>query len=633
VGTHGLTRIASLRWLWLTWAVVAFFMAAIAFWIFVHERDTNFAAAEARLDTEFTYLQHMIAAGLRNGSFEQINQLIDAWGRLNPETLSLTLTSDNGYVIGAYQNAAADGTHAERSATIPYAYQGSAELRLEKSLADVHAQVTALRGRLLAGTVAFQLFAMLMILQLFKQRQQTKLARDEYEKRVSVQSAMERMAKEDALTGLPNRRQLEQTLSARVAEAARYKRRLAVLFVDLDNFKQINDSFGHETGDELLTVTAERMRDSLRKFDLLARFGGDEFVVILSNISENAEVERVANKLLASIRPPVHLADHESFVSATIGVSLFPDDADAPADLLRHADAAMYRAKESGRDCFGFFTASLNEKTRKARAIETGLHRALADGELYLVYQPKLDLRTRQVNSCEALLRWCHNGTHIPPGQFIPIAERSVLMRQIENFVIEQAVKQRAAWARQGITQLRIDINLSGQHLLVSDTLSRIASVAQAHGVPPDQIGIELTEHTLIEASEETIATLAGMRDKGCRISLDDFGTGYSSLSYLKRLPVDVLKIDRGFIHELPDNVQDASIVSAICAMGHSLGKRIVAEGVETEAQFDSVSASGCDMVQGYLVGRPVRAHAFIGWLITHRDAQTAEQLVSTNSG
>jgi diguanylate cyclase (GGDEF)-like protein len=615
----GRHQISPLRWLWLTWAVVALFMAATAFWIFVHERDANLAAAESRLDTEFTYLQHMIAAGLRNGSFEQVDELIDAWGRLNRETVSLTLTADNGYVIGAYDKAVPETHFARRSATISFAYQGAAELRLEKSLAGVHAQIAALRGRLLFGTVVFQLFALLMILQLYKQRQQTQLARHEYEKRVSVQSAMERMAKEDALTGLPNRRQLEQALGARVAEASRYGRRLAVLFIDLDNFKQINDSFGHETGDELLTVTAERMRQSLREFDLLARFGGDEFVVILSNVTENAEVERVAGKLLDSIRPPVQLADHESFVSATIGVSLFPDDADAPADLLRHADAAMYRAKESGRDCFGFFTASLNERTRKARAIETGLHRALADGELYLVYQPKMDLRTRRVGSCEALLRWCRDGTHIPPGEFIPIAERSVLMRQIENFVIEQAVRQRAAWARLGIDQLRIDINLSGQRLLVGDTLSRFASVAQSHGVPPDQIGIELTEHTLIEAGEETIATLSNLREQGCRISLDDFGTGYSSLSYLKRLPVDVLKIDRGFIHELPDNRQDASIVSAICAMGHSLGKRILAEGVETEAQLASVSASGCDMVQGYLVGRPVRAEDFIDWLRAHQ--------------
>lgn len=256
---------------------------------------------------------------------------------------------------------------------------------------------------------------------------------------------------------------------------------------------------------------------------------------------------------------------------------------------------------------------------RAQRAIETGLHRALENQELYLVYQPKLELATQEIRCCEALLRWRHNGIDIPPGEFIPVAERSVLMRKIDEFVIEQAIRQRARWSEQGINDLSIDINLSGQRLLVGDTIAQINRALEDQRVSPNEIGIELTEHTLIEATDETIQGLSDLRERGCRVSLDDFGTGYSSLGYLKRLPVDVLKIDRGFIHELPANAQDASIVAAICAMGKSLGKRILAEGVETESQLECVQQHGCEMIQGYLLSRPQRADAFIDWLSEHR--------------
>jgi diguanylate cyclase (GGDEF)-like protein len=614
-----LPKISRVSWVWLTWFGAGLLMVGAAGLIYMNERGTRLDAAEAQLLTELTYIEHVVAASLRAGSLDQIAEQVKAWGRLNEDTLSLRLLADNGFTIAQFTRPGAPIQRAEHSVVIPFSYRDEATLTLEKSLAPVHAQLDRLGLQLLVAAVIFQLIALVLIRQLYEQRRQTQIARREYERRKRTQAAMERMATQDALTGLPNRRQLEEQLQQRVAESSRYQRRLAVLFIDLDNFKHVNDTHGHAVGDELLKVISSRMQGCLRSYDFLARFGGDEFVVVLNDLHDEGEVERVASKLLESIKPGVELADHQTYVSATIGISLFPDDATEPADLLRHADAAMYTAKSSGRDCYRFFTAALNKAMRQQQIIESGLRNALGSNDLYLVYQPKLDVATGQVTSCEALLRWRRDGIEIPPCEFIPVAERSMLMRQIETFVIEESVSQRARWSREGVGELRININLSGQGLLVGDTLGQIEEALQRFDVQPDQIGIELTEHTLIEATKTTISGLQRLRERGCAISLDDFGTGYSSLGYLKRLPIDVLKIDRAFIRDLPVSAQDASIVSAICAMGHSLGKRTLAEGVETQAQLDCVEQHGCQLIQGYLICRPIPAHAFIDWLRRHR--------------
>ena len=608
-----------MRWLWLTWGITALTIIAIAAGIYLNERQLRLREADERHATEIAYIQHIVGGSLRNGNFQQVTTEVESWGRLNSDTLHLGVTAENGFAIAAFNRESGQHRSSRKTAELDFSYRGKASLEYEKSLEPVYAAIGKLGGQLVSAASITLLFSLLLINQLYQQRRQTQLAHTEYRRRLEVQEAMERMATHDALTGLPNRHQLDEQLGLRLAEAKRFDRRVAVLFIDLDNFKQINDSFGHNIGDELLRNTTHRMQECLRGYDLLVRFGGDEFVVVLASIEDEKEVDKVAQKLLEGMRPPVTLASHEMFVSATIGISIYPDDSKAPADLIRHADAAMYLAKENGKDCYRFFTATLNEKMQQRQKIEGGLHRGLAQREFYLVFQPKLDLVTGKVHSCEALIRWRSGDTEIPPAEFVPIAERSVLMRQIESFVITEAVRQRAVWESQGITDLRIDINLSGGRLLISDTFAQLENELKQHDVKADQIGIELTEHTLIEATPETLERLNKLSASGSRISLDDFGTGYSSLGYLKQLPVDVLKIDRAFIRELPNNQQDCSIVAAIIGMGHSLGKRILAEGVETREQLDYVKEQGCDLVQGYQVCHPIAADEFAAWLAHQR--------------
>lgn len=608
------------RWLWLTWGITAILMIAIAAGIYLNERQLRLREADERHATEIAYIQHIVGGSLHNGNFEQVATEVEAWGRLNSDTLHLGVTAENGFAIAAFTRKNDAHRSARKTAEVEFSYHGKATLVYEKSLEAVYAAISKLGWQLVSAATISLLFSLLLIHQLYKQRRQTQLAHIEYQQRLEMQKAMETMATHDALTGLPNRHQLDEQLGLRLAEAQRFDRRVAVLFVDLDNFKQINDSFGHNIGDELLSSTTRRMQACLRSYDLLVRFGGDEFVVVLANIADEKEVDKVAQKLLDGMRPTVNLAGQHMFVSATIGISIYPDDGSEPADLLRHADAAMYLAKENGKDCYRFFTSALNEKMQQRQKIESGLHRGLANREFYLVYQPKLDLAAGKVRSCEGLIRWRSGDTQIPPSEFIPIVERTVLMRRLEAFVISEAVRQRAAWQSQGISDLRIDVNLSGSRLLIGDTFSQLEDELKVHDVKADQIGIELTEHTLIEASAETLSRLNALSASGSRISLDDFGTGYSSLGYLKRLPVDVLKIDRAFIRELPNNPQDCSIVSAIIGMGHSLEKRILAEGIETREQLDFVKKQGCDLVQGYLICQPIPADQFATWLLNRQD-------------
>jgi len=320
------------------------------------------------------------------------------------------------------------------------------------------------------------------------------------------------------------------------------------------------------------------------------------------------QVEHVARKVFDALQSGIEVEGRELFVSASIGISIYPDDAESPSDLLRTADAAMYTAKEAGRDCYRFYTTTMNEALARRQQIEQGLREALADGDLYLVYQPQVEIASGRICSCEALLRWRREGRQIPPGEFIPIAEQSVLMRQVQAFVIAEAVRQRAQWKRQGIADVRIDINFSGASQLISEMLPQLLQAVDDAGLSASDIGIELTEHALIDASEQTISRLSDLRGRGSTISLDDFGTGYSSLGYLKNLPVDILKIDRAFVKDLPDGRMDCAIVQAVIAMGHSMGKRVLAEGVETQAQLDYVHRQGCDLAQGFLLYRPVEA-------------------------
>ena len=597
-----------LRGLAATWGVMSLVAILITTLIFLNEKNTRLDRAQEQLVTEAGYVQHILAAALRAGEYQQAREQIASWGSLNSGTVRLDLTADNGFILGEFRRDAPGARTQQHRTAIPFSYRGHATMVLEKTLEPTYRAIAQLGWQLAGSVVTLQLLGLILVYQLRRYRRQVRRAQSEYDRRLEAQSALERMATLDALTGLPNRYLLDEQLTLRVAEAERFGRKLALLFIDLDNFKNINDSFGHEAGDKLLKIVAERMSGCLRSYDLLSRFGGDEFVILLSSMPGAKQIEHVARKVFEALQPMIQVAERELFVSVSIGISIYPDDAESPSDLLRTADAAMYTAKEAGRDCYRFYTTTMNEALARRQQIEQGLREALADGDLYLVYQPQVEIASGRICSCEALLRWRREGREIPPGEFIPIAEQSVLMRQIQSFVITEAIRQRAQWKRQGIHDVRIDINFSGASQLINEMIPQLLQVVDDAGISPADIGIELTEHALIDASEQTIARLSDLRERGSTISLDDFGTGYSSLGYLKNLPVDILKIDRAFVKDLPEGKMDCAIVKAVIAMGHSMGKRVLAEGVETQAQMDYVHSEGCDLAQGFLLYRPVEA-------------------------
>ena len=597
-----------LRGLAATWGVMSLVAILITTLIFLNEKNTRLDRAQEQLVTEAGYVQHILAAALRAGEYQQAREQIASWGSLNSDTVRLDLTADNGFILGEFRRDAPGARTQQHRTAIPFSYRGHATMVLEKTLEPTYRAIAQLGWQLAGSVVTLQLLGLILVYQLRRYRRQVRRAQSEYDRRLEAQSALERMATLDALTGLPNRYLLDEQLTLRVAEAERFGRKLALLFIDLDNFKNINDSFGHEAGDKLLKIVAERMSGCLRSYDLLSRFGGDEFVILLSSMPGAKQIEHVARKVFEALQPMIQVAERELFVSVSIGISIYPDDAESPSDLLRTADAAMYTAKEAGRDCYRFYTTTMNEALARRQQIEQGLREALADGDLYLVYQPQVEIASGRICSCEALLRWRREGREIPPGEFIPIAEQSVLMRQIQSFVITEAIRQRAQWKRQGIHDVRIDINFSGASQLINEMIPQLLQVVDDAGISPADIGIELTEHALIDASEQTIARLSDLRERGSTISLDDFGTGYSSLGYLKNLPVDILKIDRAFVKDLPEGKMDCAIVKAVIAMGHSMGKRVLAEGVETQAQMDYVHSEGCDLAQGFLLYRPVEA-------------------------
>lgn len=596
------------RTLWFAWIAFTALFITIGTGVFMAERGQRLRAAQEHLQTELSYLRHVIAGSLLNGDYELARDQITAWGQLNGDTAHLRLSADNGFILGEFLRDL-PGRHITGDAeSITYSYRDQATLQLEKSIEPVHASIVEFGVQLFGGLAIGALVALYLIRQLVRYHRQVELTHAEYKRRLDAQNALERMATLDALTDLPNRYMLDMELRQRLAESQRFERSLGVLFIDLDNFKTINDSFGHDAGDQLLKAVAKRVGTCLRAYDLLARFGGDELVVLISNVRTSDEVEHIADKIIHALKPRIEVGGRELFMSCSIGISLFPNDGTNAVELLRKADAAMYTAKEAGRNCSRFYSESMNAALIKRQQIEHNLHDAVANGDLFLVYQPQVDVRTGTVHSCEALLRWNLNGEAIPPAEFLAVAEQSTLMKPVQKFVIEAALRQCSDWRRAGIFDVRVDINLSGNRAVIDDMLSLLDGLLRQFGLAPADIGIELTEHTLIEASDQTIASLRALRTAGCRVSLDDFGTGYSSLGYLKHLPVDILKIDRAFIRDLPNDPQDAAIIKAIVAMGKSLDKQILAEGIETAAQLQYVSEQGCDLAQGYLLCRPLPA-------------------------
>jgi diguanylate cyclase (GGDEF)-like protein/PAS domain S-box-containing protein len=425
--------------------------------------------------------------------------------------------------------------------------------------------------------------------------------------RVRSQEALERQANYDALTGLPNRNLMRDRLAQALVQARRGRQRAAVLYVDLDHVKRINDSLGHPVGDKVIASSGARIAGVLRSGDTVARVGGDEFVAILPVLKYEHDAALVAQKLREAIAAPLEIDGHQFVLSASVGIAVFPKDGEDSETLLRNADAALYRAKEEGRDCERFFTAELNQRVVRHLQIEGDLRRALEREEFRLHYQPIVELATRRVAGFEALARWPRpGGTWVPPAEFIPVAEDSGLIVALGRWVMLTAAREVRKWNGRGKQPRYVSINLSARQFKDPQLLDTVREALRGSGADPSHIRLEITESTVMSSADEAIKTLRALRALGVRISVDDFGTGYSSLSYLKRFPINTLKIDRSFVRDLASDADDLKISRAVIDLAHGLGLEVVAEGVETRTQASILARYGCDGAQGYLFGKPV---------------------------
>jgi diguanylate cyclase (GGDEF)-like protein/PAS domain S-box-containing protein len=431
----------------------------------------------------------------------------------------------------------------------------------------------------------------------------------EASQRKQAEEKLVHLAHFDALTGLPNRNLLQDRLRQSLAIAQRSQAKVALMFLDLDRFKTINDSLGHLVGDRLLQEIAGRLTGAVRAGDTVARLGGDEFVVVLQGVRAGADAALVAQNLLDAVSPPVMLEGAELHVSASVGISLYPDDGTDVEALMRAADVAMYHVKDGGRNGYQFFAATMNAAATRRLTIETQLRQAIRRGELVLHYQPQIELATRRVRAVEALVRWNHpeHGL-ILPGEFIGVAEESGLILQIGSWALAEACAQNRAWQAFGAPKVPVCVNLSARQFRDHHLVGHVRRVLQETGLAPEYLELEITETTLMHNSESTLAILQELNDMGIELAVDDFGMGYSSLSYLKRFPVDKLKIDQSFVRDIPGDPDDAAIAAAIISLSASLKLRSVAEGVETEAQLEFFAGRGCDAVQGHLVCPPLPA-------------------------
>jgi predicted signal transduction protein with EAL and GGDEF domain len=444
------------------------------------------------------------------------------------------------------------------------------------------------------------------------------------------------LAYQDGLTGLPNRRLFNEHLEKVLGRSRRKGTEFAVLFVDIDNFKLINDTIGHQAADEVLRRLADSLSLLIRTDDLLglyredevdatttitlepisdsvlSRLGGDEFIVLLPDTRDRFAAGAVARRILHHLEQPIRVENHEVFVTASIGIATYPEDGLSSEILIRNADTAMYHAKQAGKAAFQYYSAAMNAASVERLTLETGLRRAVEDGSLELHYQPQIDVRTGRIIGAEALLRWHHpQRGYISPTSFIPIAEDSGLIVPIGEWVLDRACAQAAYWQQAGLPKIPIAVNVSGVQFQRQDLRDVVKSKLEAYRIEPAMLHIEITETVIVSARERAVELLTELRSLGVRLALDDFGTGYSSLSYLKNFPIDTLKIDRSFVAEMLTDHTTASIIEAIISMTRVLGLSVIAEGVEDQAQFAFLQTIGCDAVQGFYVSAAVPAHEF----------------------
>ena len=434
------------------------------------------------------------------------------------------------------------------------------------------------------------------------------------------EARLEHLAHFDPLTDLPNRLLFHSRLEHALEQARRHGHRLAILFLDLDRFKTVNDSLGHPAGDELLVAVSQRVRARLRDTDTLARLGGDEFVILLEQLDEAQQAAVVAMELLRVLKEPIMLSGgHEVFIGASIGISLFPDDAREAMQLVRNADAALYQAKDAGRNTYSFYTESLTREAEGRLAMEGRLRYALERGEFVLHYQPLVAVADGRLLGVEALVRWRHpEDGLVAPAHFIPIAEENGLIVPLGEWVLRTACAQMKAWLDRGLPPLSLAVNISPRQFQQDELAGLIRDILKRSDLPPELLELEITEGAIMQQGDQAIATLHALKALGVRLAIDDFGTGYSSLAYLKRFPIDKLKIDRGFVRDIPGDSNDVEIAATIIAMARNLKLEVLAEGVETQAQLAFLREHGCDACQGYLFSRPLPADEIAQLLEEH---------------
>lgn len=424
--------------------------------------------------------------------------------------------------------------------------------------------------------------------------------------RKRIQVKLDRLAHYDNVTGLNNRHFFNDRLDSVISRSEKFMEKTVLMFIDLDNFKTVNDTLGHDVGDELLQLVAERLANTVRFGDVVCRIGGDEFAIILENVSELSVASMIAEKCLATLAQPIEISGNELHIGASIGVSVYPDDAQDKYTLLKYADTAMYYAKNGGKNAYRVFEQSMQEDAQKRFTMENNLRRGMEREEFVLHYQPQIDVTSGQITGVEALIRWIHPELGIiTPAEFIPIAEDTGLIVEIGEWVIREACQEMKRWNEEG-HKLRVAINLSGRQLKERNFVENVLAIVEETGIDPEYLELELTESMLMEASAGIIEKLFDLKAAGIQLAIDDFGTGYSSMSYLKAFPVNCLKIDRSFISDLPQNTEDAAITKAIIAMAKSLRLEVVAEGIETAEQGNFLREHGCDTYQGYFYSKPV---------------------------
>lgn len=444
--------------------------------------------------------------------------------------------------------------------------------------------------------------------------------RDISERRLA-EHEIRKLAYHDTLTGLPNRSLFHDRLNQALAQAQRHDRPLAVLFLDLDRFKDVNDTLGHPSGDQLLKTVAQRLSLCVRQSDTVARFGGDEFVVLLTSVRDEGDAALVAEKILMLLSEPVDIDGQEVFTSSSIGVVMCPHDGVDGDVLLKHADMAMYAAKEKGRNNYQFFSEEMNRSAINRHQLEHKLRRAIEEEQFELYYQPQWDMRTRSMIGVEALLRWTHpEDGPISPARFIPVAEETGLIRPLGEWVLRAACAQVCEWQEMGHPPVRVGVNISGRQFRQPDLVAMIDRILDETGLSPQYLELELTESYLMEDAVATNRTLEFLKVRGIELAIDDFGTGYSSLSYLKNFPIDRIKIDQSFVRDVTSSRDDAAIVEAIIAMANSLDLDVIAEGVETTEQLKFLQNKGCREMQGYFFARPMPASEMSRYLKEHRD-------------